>query len=276
MSLGVFGGSSGSGSGSLGGIGGFGSGTGGVSMRKGIVNRRREQQSGAVSGTAVVVVLLTIVAAVGGGLIWYKQQPQALPPALNDDNGVMLLIPAGPFVYGPERTQGVAHAFYIDRTEVTNRMYAEFCRRTGHPLPPGFPADGPNLPVVNVTIEDAATFAKWAGKRLPDALEWEKAYRGSDGRLCPWGNEMRPTPPTMAIADSNPELGSPYNILHMATNVREFTRTLSPSPDPQVPHYQVRGGSFDTTEAPWNFDSKPGTFRSANTGFRCAKDPPRR
>jgi len=193
-----------------------------------------------------------------------------MPPALNDDNGVMLLIPAGPFVHGPEKTPAVAPAFYIDRTEVTNRMYADFCRATSHPLPAGFRADQPNMPVVNISIEDATTFAKHAGKRLPDALEWEKAYRGSEGRLYPWGNEPKTLSTQLQIADSAPETGSPYNILHMADNVKEFTRTLGPSPNPQVPYYQVRGGT-----PPWTYESVPQTWSSADTGFRCVKDPRR-
>lgn len=224
-----------------------------------------------------------------------------MPPALNDDNGVMLLIPPGPFVHGPDKSPGVAPAFYIDRTEVTNRMYAAFCQATKRPLPPGFPENKPNLPVVNVTIEDAATFAKYAGKRLPDALEWEKAYRGSEGRLYPWGNDADPAKANIAgskaepiIADALPEGGSPYNILQMAGNVREFTRTInaptaadiermakliSPPPTAREAWYGVRGGSFSTpldAALPWKYEAVPASYRASDVGFRCVKDPPRR
>ena len=54
-------------------------------------------------------------------------------------------------------------------------------------LPSKFPGDQPDLPVVNVTIADATAFAKWANKRLPTALEWEKAARGTEGKTWPWG-----------------------------------------------------------------------------------------
>lgn len=262
-------------------------------------------EPGAVSGSLIVAALLLIVAAVAGGLIWYKQQPQALPPALNNDTGVMLLIPAGPFLYGPDGTEGVAPAFYIDRIEVTNSLYYKFCAAAKHALPPDFPMDRPNDPVVNVTIEDAATFAKWADKRLPDALEWEKAYRGSKGRRYPWGDEADPKRANVADnstlpehrlqnADSRPEGGSPYNILHMAGNAAEYVRTvnppspedldrmsklLTPPPSAREAWYGVHGGSFDQpldAALPWKRIAVPARFRSADVGFRCVKDPPRR
>jgi formylglycine-generating enzyme required for sulfatase activity len=235
----------------------------------------------------IVVILLAIVAVVAGGLVWYKQQPQALAPALNDENGVMLLIPAGPFVYGADKKPGVAPAFYIDRTEVTNRMYAEFCHATHREFPPDLMNKAPNLPVTNITIEDAASFAKWASKRLPDALEWEKAFRGSDGRLYPWGNTPDMTRanigdanPGPVQADSMPEGGSPYNILHMMGNVAEFTRTQASVPEgSREALYEVRGGSYRTPPEdalPWKSRAVNTSFRAPDVGFRCVRDLPRR
>ncbi len=264
-----------------------------------------KSQKGAVSGSLVVIVLLALIAAVGGGLIWYKQQPQALPPALNNSQGVMLLIPAGPFPQGPNREQAVVPAFYIDRIEVTNRMYGEFCHATQRPLPPDFPSTRPDDPVVNVTISDAATYAKWADKRLPDAIEWEKAYRGTTGRLYPWGDDADPTKANVAdnakltehkrlIADSMTEGGSPYNILQMAGNVAEYIRTLSPptpadvdrlsrvmnpAPTAKEGWYGAKGGSYDQpleAVVPWSYTAVPDGYRAPNLGFRCVKDPPRR
>src|SRR4051794_9189187 len=103
---------------------------------------------------------------------------------LNTETGQMVLVPGGPFQQGNEKKTQTVAAFYIDKTEVSNALYERFCTATNRPLPAGFPKDRPDDPVVNVTITDATAYAKWAGKRLPTALEWEKAARGTDGK--PW------------------------------------------------------------------------------------------
>ena len=85
-------------------------------------------------------------------------------------------------------------AFYIDRFPVTNQQFAEFCRATGTAKPwywkGGKIPDGlEDCPVVDLGWPTADKYAKWAGKRLPTAEEWEAAARGTDGRLYPWGND---------------------------------------------------------------------------------------
>lgn len=119
----------------------------------------------------------------------------------------MVFIPAGPFVQGttqggfnerPERTV-ILEGFWIDRWEVTNHSYMEFVEQTGHrkPGPPSRYAKrlaqlrGPNQPVAYVSWYDADAYCKWKKKRLPREDEWEKAMRGIDGRLWPWGNSPR-------------------------------------------------------------------------------------
>ena len=119
----------------------------------------------------------------------------------------MVFIPAGPFVQGttqggfnerPERTV-ILEGFWIDRWEVTNHSYMEFVEQTGHrkPGPPSRYAKrlaqlrGPNQPVAYVSWYDADAYCKWRKKRLPREAEWEKAMRGIDGRLWPWGNSPR-------------------------------------------------------------------------------------
>ena len=58
---------------------------------------------------------------------------------------------------------------------------------------PDFPQDHPDSPVVNITIVDAQEFAKWAGKRLPNRIEWEKGRARRGRRAYPWGNKHDPS-----------------------------------------------------------------------------------
>jgi len=101
-------------------------------------------------------------------------------------------------------------AFYMDRTEVTVGEFGRFLRETGYR--PVFPpqsfgnAASESNPVVGVEPADAWTYARWAGKRLPTALEWEKAARGTDGRLYPWGNEW----PPQGWVEAEPDLRTPW------------------------------------------------------------------
>ena len=97
----------------------------------------------------------------------------------------------------PEHTVDL-DAYSIDQREVTNAEYKSFLDATGHPAPrywsrwpwgteSHYPPGRAMHPVVGVSGEDANTYAQWAGKRLPTEAEWEKAARGTDGRLFPWG-----------------------------------------------------------------------------------------
>lgn len=104
----------------------------------------------------------------------------------------MVLVPGGEFWMGTNDAdaddevrpmhQEFVPAFYIDVHEVTNREFHKF--DPSHAFLPG----DDNLPVSGVTYDEAAAYAKWAGKRLPTEQEWEKAARGTDGRRYPWGD----------------------------------------------------------------------------------------
>jgi formylglycine-generating enzyme required for sulfatase activity len=85
-------------------------------------------------------------------------------------------------------------AFAIDRYEVTNIQYGRFLSATGKRAPSywsdgQYPAGRADYPVVGIGWEDASAYCAWAGKRLPREAEWEKACRGPDGNLYPWGNQ---------------------------------------------------------------------------------------
>jgi formylglycine-generating enzyme required for sulfatase activity len=185
-------------------------------------------------------------------VVWaYCQTPAAeLPAKITAADGAdMVLVPAGPFLMGsldgdaderPPRTLSLP-AFYIDRFEVTHAQYAAFVQATGRKPPIDWPNGKmpqalTNFPVVNITWADADAYARWAGKRLPTEAEWEKAARGADGRIYPWGNEpskksasgkdavdpRRHEGRTFAVG-SFPDDVSPCGAMDMAGNVWEWT-----------------------------------------------------
>jgi len=110
------------------------------------------------------------------------------------DGRMMARIPEGIFLSGVDCEPAWVDEFYIDTFPVTNADYARFCAATGYATPrhwPGGRCAQPlyDHPVVEVSWHDASAFADWAGKSLPNALQWEKAARGTSGAVFPWGNQ---------------------------------------------------------------------------------------
>jgi len=166
----------------------------------------------------------------------------------------MILIPAGTFIMGRDAGSEDANydespqreiyldAFYIDERPLTNAEYKKFIDDTGYQVPylgypwsqkydwhnGMYPGGMGDHPVVLVSWYDAVAYCQWAGKRLPTEAEWEKAARGTDGRLWPWGDEWDPKKAACCgVGDIQPagkykEGKSPYGCLDMAGNVWEW------------------------------------------------------
>ena len=240
----------------------------------------------------------------------------------------MLWIPAGPFLMGsnPDQVQQAADwcncdkrryedeqylhkvqldGYYIDQYEVTNRQYQAFVDATGYVTDAEHKSEAKtwrteytqgkaNFPVVWMSWNDARAYCKWAGKRLPTEAEWEKAARGGDARIWPWGSEWNQNRlnslvggrKTTTAVGSFPEGASPYGAMDMAGNVWEWVNDWY-----QANYYQtgndtnpvgpesgedrvLRGGGYnnglqDVRTA--NRHKGGQTGYAPDHGFRCAK-----
>jgi len=226
------------------------------------------------------------------------------------DGAIMVRIPAGSFTMGTplgvgESDEDPQHTiyldeYYVDKYEVTNRQYRQFCEETQHEQPkdPGFAGlpdyfvECPDYPVVNVTWNDAVAYCEWAGKRLPTEAEWEKAARGSDVRKYPWGSE-EPDATRANFTGQNgrttkvgsyPEGASPCGVLDMAGNVWEWcsdrydrgyyahSQRDNPAGSESGSLRVTRGGSWDCTpnylRCAYRLGCDP-SVRNNALGFRC-------
>ena len=235
------------------------------------------------------------------------------------DGMVMVNVPAGEFKMGSDKTVDAQaydnelpqhtvylDAYWIDKTLVTNGMYTN-CVNAGSCTVPDNTSSRTrsdyysssqyaDYPVIFVDWNQVSAYCQWAGRRLPTEAEWEKAARGTDGRIFPWGNGV----PTCSLAnfsgcggdtsavDSHPEGASLYGVLDMAGNVWEwvadwYSETYygeSPANNPTGPatgDYRVlRGGSWvknvQSVRSADRFRLNP-DLGDDYLGFRCAASP---
>jgi eukaryotic-like serine/threonine-protein kinase len=230
------------------------------------------------------------------------------------DGMMMVYVPEGLFSMGSnngDSSEKPVHtvtldAYWIDKTEVTNGMYSK-CVQAGACQPPhntnsstrtSYYGDSQytNYPVIFVDWNEAQSYCEWAGARLPSEAEWEKAARGTDGRIYPWGNN---SPGSNALnyisnvgdttaAGDYPSGASLYGALDMAANVWEWVNdwydanyyAKSPSSNPQGPargqYRGLRGGSWGWGSGDpylrasyrlWNIPKNYSNY----IGFRCSR-----
>ncbi len=242
----------------------------------------------------------------------------------------MVRIPVGPFLMGsdkkvdrnaypaelPQRTIYL-DAYEIDQFEVTTVQYLKYVLAKDLPPLIDWQYDGGNFqetmashPVMHVSWADADAYCKWAGKRLPTEAEWEKAARGEDGRIYPWGNQPaglsranfgrtglsgpvrdRPErlvlyPPIISVDKYDNAVG-PYGTFQMAGNVAEWVADwydkeyykTAPDRNPKGPENgtqkSFRGGGWIDSTPSVRGAQRNGTDPITKMnwmGFRCARD----
>lgn len=197
----------------------------------------------------------------------------------------------------PQVTMDLA-AFYVGRYEVTVAQFAAFVEETGHRTDPYAFQAPPDHPVGAVSWPDALAYARWLettltqwpetppelsrllreGWRitLPTEAQWEKAARGSDGRIYPWGNEPRRDRANYGGRSTAP-VGSfecpecPFGLLDMSGNVWEWTRS------PYQPYPYDEANDREGLEADALWVMRGGSFsdeaRNVRTGIRGGADP---
>ena len=223
----------------------------------------------------------------------------------------MILIPEGVFTRGSdsggfdEKPQQEIYldAFWVDKYEVSVENYNVFRRAANYvePSVPFFQGDynilkTPNFPVVGVSWYDAVNFCTWAGKRLLKEAEWEKAARGTHGRVYPWGNRVLPKRANisgtadgfkyMSPVGSFPMGRSVYGVYDMSGNASEWVEDwydqfyyqkspmINPEGTAKSKNRVFRGGSWDARKvdirAAKRFAATSGR-KDSIVGFRCGK-----
>lgn len=208
------------------------------------------------------------------------------------------------------RHEEVTGTYKITKTPVTNAQYASFISATNYPAPfvsekewqnfglihsykrvqkyqwknGSYPLGMENHPVVLVSHVDAIAYANWLSSqtgedwRLPSEIQWEKAARGADGRMFPWGDEFNPShlnshdkgPFSTTEISSFPSGNSPYGLSDAAGQVFEWTGTQH-----RNGRYIVKGGSWDDKGCgvcrPAARHERPDNLKHILIGFRLVR-----
>jgi formylglycine-generating enzyme len=223
----------------------------------------------------------------------------------------MVFIPKGTFLRGyagggfDEKPEALVmlDAYWIDRYEVTYGSYFAFVDATGHRKPISRyvkhfeKLSAPAQPAVYVSWDDADAYCRSRGARLPTEAEWEKAARGTEGFLWPWGNEDKhgwantgnaDTAEFTAPVGSFSHDQSPFGIYDMDGNAMEWIadwyaedgyKQNQPNPKGPVDGYYrvIRGASWGTVGRETRLTIRLkmiAEFRDTTIGFRCAKSAP--
>jgi formylglycine-generating enzyme required for sulfatase activity len=243
------------------------------------------------------------------------------PQPPTKDGAELSFVPAALFTPGPPRRTAAEHrlaerfvrAFYIDTYPVTNDQFKRFVEATGYETvaeqrnrtegrndPTWKTIEGPgssingleSYPVIWVCLRDARAYADWAGRRLPNSLEWERAARGVSGQIWPWGEEWQPDACNIGSGGvrpvtSHPKGVSPVGCWNMVGNVWEWVDNTRPAEkedgDEAAPNdeFLLMGGSWKDTwpepgKLPFSYQAVriERDIASPMIGFRCAMDVP--
>jgi iron(II)-dependent oxidoreductase len=228
---------------------------------------------------------------------------------VNEKPSGMVLILGGEFMMGKEGEDDFSPAhsvyvdsFYMDKYEVTNARYIDFCAATERKMPGFWEVEefhsGPeflDFPVIGVSWSDARAYAEWCGKRLPTEAEWEYAARGGlVGLKYAWGDEIDSSKANYTIDGKTigpKPVGSyppnQFGLYDMTGNVNEWVLDTygrdyygaSPDDNPQGPEggrlRVIRGGGWHTGPYCCQVHFRnclPANWLDINVGFRCVKD----
>ncbi len=200
--------------------------------------------------------------------------------------------------------------YYIGKYEITSEEYAAFIADNGYLNPLYWSADGwawrvaaditkpspwnewpqvhshigiqfPDYPIYQISWYEAEAFCNWAAGRLPSEAEWEKAARGTDGRIYPWGNEWDPSKVNYddgpfsvpePVGSYSPEGDSPYGLADASGNVKEWVFDWL---DLKI-YEQYAAGDFTPPSEPWPLEDFKGlrggdwSTTYENRNLRCA------